>query len=72
MSKPMAYPEIKKLIRRAMESDQNFLMITEENKENPQVADVRRKVQGRLEAWSAVLDATQGNPAMLRLHAEHY
>jgi hypothetical protein len=62
--------ELRRLVRRAQVSDQETFEMTEEIKDNPQAAEMRRKLKGRLEAWEAVLTALQGDPALLRLLAE--
>ena len=70
MRKPMTSAEVRRLVKRAMDNDQKTMAMTEEDKDHPQVADIHRKLKGRIEAWEAVLTAFQGNDALLRLMAE--
>jgi hypothetical protein len=72
MSKPTSYAEIRRLVFKAMENDKSFMSDTEDDKEHPQVADMRNTVKGRMQAWEAILDAAKGEPALLRLHAEGF
>lgn len=62
--------ELRSLVRRAHDSSTETMAMTEELKDNPQVAEIRQKLKGRLEAWEAILTALQGDPALLRLLAE--
>jgi hypothetical protein len=40
--------------------------------QNPQIAELRAKSQGRLEAWLAVRDALAGNTVNLRISAQGF
>jgi len=65
----MKQKELQRLINNALSSDNKTLLLTESQRSNPQVEELRRVAMGRVQAWEAMLEALQNDPMRLRIFA---
>jgi len=62
----MKQSELKTLISRALAKDQQFLRLTDPYNDHPQVKELRGQAVGRVEVFTAVLDALRNDTLGLR------
>ena len=60
--------KMKRLLTKAIELDKT-LVRTMSSEENPILKEICFAAKGRVDAFEAVLDAVNGNPIMLKIHA---